>query len=133
MNNRAQPTNGQQYKILTFDELDGGLGAPSIRSARGTLPEVLVAPVVRYLDSGVLFLRDDEECADVFDLDAGPDRDLSLVTDGDWIWRRMVSYYVREYRCGLDERFVEIAMRSIAADKAKVDLREARRWWNNHR
>lgn len=128
----AGPVRADEFELLTFEELDPGRGAPSLRTARGQLNGSLADAAVRYLESGVLVAEVDEEPADIFDLDLGPDTDLSLMSDGRWVWPNMVTYYVREYRCSLDPRLVETAMRHGLVDQAKVDVGRAWDWLTRH-
>ncbi|WP_283150480.1 hypothetical protein [Silvimonas soli] len=101
--------------IGLFRELGGQIDAStkSIYSMLGQLPQDEMVPVVRYLRSGVPVFDIMEATIDPLDrvthISGGP----SLVSDGTWIWRNDLVYFVEKYRIGLPADFVLYASQAV--------------------
>jgi hypothetical protein len=82
----------------------------SIHDVAGALSSDKVDAVVRYLNSGVPVFDVMGATSDPFDrsiqIPGGP----SLVTDGVWIWRYDLAYFVQRYLVGLPDEFVSFAI-----------------------
>jgi hypothetical protein len=110
--------------IGLFRELERGAdrSVPSIHSAKGTIGEEEADAVANYLDSGVSIFDAMEANVDPFDpkesIAGGP----SLISDGEWIWRRDLSYFVRRYRVGLPSEFIKFALKrgTVSCDTDQV-------------
>lgn len=95
---------------------------PSIRSAAGQLPDENAAPISRYLRSGITVFDVMESTVDPFDnstrIDGGP----SLLSDGAWVWRNDLSYFVEKYKIDLPADFVSHALqeRCVKAEPAPI-------------
>lgn len=94
--------------IGLFKELEphGHPGLPSIHDALGRLDPEVKDQVVSYLQSGQGV--DDTLCSSRDPLDptksfpGGP----SLVSDGEFVWREDLQYFVERYAVALDDEFV---------------------------
>ena len=92
-----------------FRELGSGIDASvqSIHRLVGNLPSDSVDVVVSYLKSGVPIFDVMEGTIDPLDnsvvIEGGP----SLVSDGVWVWRNDLAYFVEKYRVGLPAEFLE--------------------------
>lgn len=67
--------------------------------------------VAAYLDSGVPLIDIMEATTDVIGGDASIGGGSSILTDGTWVWRQDLSFYVRKYHVELEGEFLEHAMR----------------------
>ncbi|MFI2664198.1 MULTISPECIES: hypothetical protein [Micromonospora] len=67
--------------------------------------------IVGYLDSGIPLIDIMETTTDVLGGDARISGGSSILTDGTWVWRQDLSYYVKNYHLELDRDFVEHAMK----------------------
>lgn len=79
---------------------------PSIYELRKKLPEAAAEAVIAYLNSGVDVLDVMEATPDPLDAKQYLPGGASLVTDGRWVWRKYLSYFVDRYRVGLTAEFV---------------------------
>lgn len=109
--------------IGVFRELGRGIdqAVPSIRSAAGQLPDENAAPIAQYLRSGITVFDVMESTVDPFDnairIDGGP----SLLSDGVWVWRNDLSYFVEKYKINLPAGLVSHALQQRCI-KAEPDL-----------
>ena len=89
----AQPTH-----LKSIHELRDGMHANN------------VAQVTRFLDSGITVLDVMEATQDPLDekvfIPGGP----SLMSDGEWVWRKDLSYYVERYALALDPAFIRYVL-----------------------
>ncbi|MFI9616043.1 hypothetical protein ACIHCM_30920 [Streptomyces sp. NPDC052023] len=93
-----------------FSELHPGWGLPpdgSIRDAVGTTGDPDEASIVAYLRGGTGIWSEMGAEPDVLD-PVGPSLTgaASLYTDGEWIWREDLIYYVVKYHVTLPEDFL---------------------------
>jgi len=83
----------------------------SIIDAIRELPGRYDAEVARYLDSGIPLIDIMESTTDVIGGDARISGGSSILTDGTWVWRQDLSFYVKKYHLELGRDFVEHAMK----------------------
>ena len=95
------------YRELTADH---NPSLDSICSSAGLLSIDQSQVIVRYLEAGVPVFDVMESTIDPFDgktrIDGGP----SLISDGIWVWRNDLAYFVQKYRIGLSPEFVAHAV-----------------------
>lgn len=99
--------------IGVFRELGRGIApsVPSIHSLVGTLSADDVALVVDYLRSGTVVVDVMEAVIDPVDSVTCINGGSSLVSDGVWVWRADLAYFVEKYRVGLPSDFLVHARR----------------------
>lgn len=83
----------------------------SIVDAIRELPGQRDDEVASYLDSGIPLIDIMESTTDVIGRDARISGGSSILTDGTWVWRQDLSFYVKKYHLELDRDFVEHAMK----------------------
>jgi hypothetical protein len=93
----------------------------SIRELRHGLPASDVPKVCRYLDGGITAVDVMEATRDPLDESVSIPGGPSLVSDGQWVWRRDLSYYVERYAIALDPEFVRHALSSDAPARPTED------------
>ena len=101
------------FKALgLIDELEPEATAnlPSLRSLQGRLPSEQVLPIVSYLKSGAIVCDAMEMCVDPFDRTKRIPGGSGLQSDGEWVWRQDLYYYVERYAVWLDPKFVSHAL-----------------------
>lgn len=110
----------------------------TIRELRNKLPKEAIDAIALYLDSGIGVVDVMEASQDPLDttvfIPGGP----SLVSDGFWVWRKDLSYFVREYRVGLTQEFVRYVLAEDrpalqSEDSVILKWREAQRTYENAR
>lgn len=67
--------------------------------------------IASYLESGIPLIDIMESTTDVIGGDARISGGSSILTDGTWIWRQDLPFYVKNYHLELDRDFVEHAMK----------------------
>ncbi|MDG4839855.1 hypothetical protein O7631_25280 [Micromonospora sp. WMMD967] len=70
------------------------------------LPDL--AQVVGYLNSGHVLIDVMDVADDAFDPAQQVMNGSTVVTDGDWLWRKDLAYYVRRHRVALPEDFLAL-------------------------
>ncbi|MGW4682378.1 hypothetical protein ACWEOS_28265 [Micromonospora taraxaci] len=70
------------------------------------LPDV--AQVVAYLNSGHILIDVMDVADDAFDPTRQVMNGSTVMTDGDWLWRKDLAYYVRRHRVALPEDFLAL-------------------------
>lgn len=90
-------------------EAEGGPHLPRLLGARGQLADTDVACVLNYLRAGVGVVDSMEMCVDPLDPNASHPGGSGLLTDGRWVWRQDLAYYVERYKVGLPLAFIETA------------------------
>ncbi|MCP9987480.1 hypothetical protein LUX01_13080 [Streptomyces sudanensis] len=88
-----QPNPDEVFKESIFDHLTGG-------------PSYEASNVVRYLESGYPVFDIMEGTRDVLGGKFLVPGGSSLLTDGQYVWRNDLSYYVREYKINLPVEFL---------------------------
>jgi hypothetical protein len=82
----------------------------SIFDAVGKLDRAHVSEIAAYLESGVILCAvmgvTVDPLNDSCTIGGGP----SLLSDGVWIWRADLAYFVRKYRVALPMEFVELVL-----------------------
>lgn len=68
--------------------------------------------ICNYLDSGVALIVVPGVAEDVITPEKGNAGVLSEYTDGTWLWRGDLSYYVRNYNLKLPDEFIETMKRN---------------------
>ena len=94
-----------------YTELDphDALYTGSILDAFRNVPADNEEQVVAYLEAGVALIDIMEACHDVITGDRYIVGCSSVFTDGLWIWRKDLPYYVRRYHLELDAEFLNQA------------------------
>lgn len=93
-----------------FRDLPHGDSAEiSLRDARGSLVEHLVAPVVGYLTGGCTLAAAAGYAFDELHPARPEIAPLAILTDREWSWPNDLPYYVETYRVGLPEEFLRHA------------------------
>lgn len=82
---------------------------PSIFDARDLLDRPTAQAVSLYLDSGVPAFDVMEAVRDPFDPSKYLPGGSSLLSDGEWVWRADLAYFVKEYRVALPDTFISRA------------------------
>ncbi|MEU8213747.1 hypothetical protein AB0B85_31610 [Micromonospora sp. NPDC049044] len=70
------------------------------------LPDL--AQVVTYLDSGHVLIDVMDVANDAFDATRQLMNGSTVMTDGDWLWRKDLAYYVRSHRVAVPEDFLAL-------------------------
>lgn len=115
--------------IGIFRELGRGVdpSVQSIHSVVGLLDKGVAERVVQYLQSGVPVYDVMEATLDPLDNNVSVSGGPSLISDGTWVWREDLAYYVERYRLGLPREFLNYAL-----ERGKVDADDpgsiAARW-----
>lgn len=86
-------------------------GMPTLENSRGEMNPEAVEAVAAYLDRGIPVFDIMEATRDPFDADSEVYGGPSLISDGVWVWRYDLSYYVRRYAAGLPHDFIAHALR----------------------
>jgi hypothetical protein len=106
--------------IGVFRELGRGVdpSVQSIHSVVGLLDEGVAERVVQYLRSGVPVYDVMEATLDPLDNNVSVSGGPSLISDGTWVWREDLAYYVERYKLGLPREFLSSALErgKVAAD-----------------
>ena len=94
----------------------------SIHSESGRLEVSLVNAVLTYLRSGIPVLDFMEATIDPLDSTRSIPGGPSLVSDGEWVWRHDLPYFVERYRVGLPDKFIECVLyeKTVKADRQTV-------------
>jgi hypothetical protein len=90
------------FKDIPLGDEDG----PLLREAVSSKPPEDEARAVSYLQAGALLAFSPAVVRDALSKDQliiGP---LKLLTDGEWVWRSDLAYYVENYHYQLPEEFV---------------------------
>ncbi len=83
----------------------------SIVDAIREIPGQYDGEVASYLESGIPLIDIMESTTDVIGGDARISGGSSILTDGTWIWRQDLPFYVKNYHLELDREFVEHVMK----------------------
>jgi hypothetical protein len=86
-----------------------GIFKGSIRDAVGDLPGDNEEDLIAYLENGIRLVDIMEAEPDVIAGDQYISGSSSVLTDGEWIWRADLTYYLRRYHLHLDEEFLNHA------------------------
>lgn len=115
--------------IGLFRELsrDMDRSVQSIHAAVGTLEDEAVMRVVEYLRSGIPVFDVMEATVDPLDSSVSISGGPSLISDGVWVWREDLAYYVERYKVGLPSDFVSFALR-CGTVAAEASASVAARW-----
>ncbi|MCO5411206.1 hypothetical protein [Ralstonia mojiangensis] len=113
--------------VGVFRELTGQKASflPSIYEVKNKLLPQDATQLVAYLRKGVPVFDVMEATRDAFDptkfVNGGP----SLLSDGTWVWREDLAYYVECYRVDVCSEFIEHARRATAEklDEAAITAR----------
>jgi hypothetical protein len=103
-----------------FRELGRGIdqSVQSIHAAAGLLPRDKVVSVTEYLRSGVPVFDVMEASVDPFDnsvrIDGGP----SLISDGVWVWRNDLAYFVEKYKVALPDEFLSYVLTKVRVSES---------------
>ena len=97
--------------IGLFSELEPTATASleSMKDARGRLPESVVDGVVAYLRAGQVVSDSMELVQDPWNVSIRIPGGSGLQSDGTYAWRQDLWHYVKSYRVGLPDEFVERA------------------------
>lgn len=85
--------------------------APSIRWAVRALPAQHDAQLLAYLDAGAVLEESLAIVPDVLGAEGEVIGRLQLRTDGHWVWRSDLAFYVKHYHVAVEPRFLEHAGR----------------------
>ena len=105
--------------VGVFHELGRGIdkSVQSIHSVVGKLSNEKAVSVAEYLRSGIPVFDVMESTIDPFDnsvcIDGGP----SLLSDGEWIWRSDLAYFVEKYKVALPDEFIVCALTNKRVNK----------------
>lgn len=97
---------------------------PSLRAFVADTPQPDESKIIAYLKSGVGFSARAEYVSDVLDPSSKPGLLAHLVTDGKYLWRTDLAYYVAKYHVRLQDEFVAY-MRSnhwTVPDESQIDV-----------
>ncbi|MFE4972104.1 hypothetical protein ACFRAR_08290 [Kitasatospora sp. NPDC056651] len=97
-------------RVGFYSELDPAkpdLYQGSIRDAMGAEPYSDESELIGYLERGIELLDIMEACQDVISQDQYIEGCSSVLSDGSWIWRLDLPYYLKRYHLRLDPEFVE--------------------------
>ncbi len=101
------PGEVKALPALSGTQIGAAPAASELESIRGNAPLAEIESLCRYLDSGVVVERIPGLVQDVlgskFAIEDGGD----LLTDGEYLWRRDASAYVRHYQVGVPSEFLE--------------------------
>jgi hypothetical protein len=99
---------------------------PSIFEYVGQQPLPDAGRVVGYLESGHVLIDMIDTAKDVFSNGERIINGSSILTDGVWLWRRDLQYYVRQHNVRLPEEFLA-DIRSSQYEVPELDLTTRRR------
>ena len=92
-----------------FRELRPGVqGGVSLSDARGAMAAADADEVAAYLDSAESLATTGRLVDDLLDPQRTSVAREEVATDGEWVWPRVLAYYVRQYRVGLPAEFVDM-------------------------
>jgi hypothetical protein len=91
-----------------FSDLEPKAGPhlPGLADAMNGLDAADVPRVIAHLRAGVGVIDFMEMCVDPLDAAQAHPGGSSLMSDGRWVWRADLAYYVHRYRVALDPEFV---------------------------
>lgn len=103
--------------------------APSIRWAVRALPAQHDAQLLTYLDTGAVLEESPVIVPDVLGAEGDVIGRLQLRTDGHWVWRSDLAFYVKHDHVAVDPRFLEHAGRRhwLCPSPAPADIERLRR------
>lgn len=96
-------------RVGFFAELVGREHAPRLKGAREKLDVATAAAMVAYLRSGKMLSVGAGSFDDVLEPSHRRVVPIGVLTDGKWMWRSDLAYYVERYRVELPSEFVEDA------------------------
>jgi hypothetical protein len=110
--------------VGVFRELGRGMSEslPSIFSALGLLPQDDVSTIVSFLESGITVFDVMEAVIDPIDQSTVISGGSSLITDGVWVWRYDLKYYVEKYRVELPQEFIDYVRASGKVELVASDI-----------
>jgi hypothetical protein len=117
----------KKYQWVGFKELVPIVPLPLLRSCIGKSHPDVAHRVAAYLRSGSVVEDLSEEGVDRLDLDIELEPPV-IQTDGEWVWRSDVAYYVEKYNAKLDEDFEKIALSRRVVVDVGIDVRNVYDW-----
>ena len=109
-----------------FEELEPTMPRKvSMRRVVGKLDANLAGALAGYLRSGALVAAVPLAAFDVLSLDRKPTPAPHVLTDGEYVWRGDLAYYVETYLVGLPRRFTRHA--ELSGYKVDIDANAVRR------
>ncbi len=87
--------------------LDGNPSNPSIRGYINKGENNSIESICAYLDDGLPLIVTPGVAVDIIDETKGIAGSPSILTDGEWAWSGVRSYYVRRYNLKLDSAFIK--------------------------
>ncbi|PLC40476.1 hypothetical protein C0Q88_21980 [Ralstonia pickettii] len=113
--------------VGVFRELTGSkpIYLPSIYEAQNKLLPQDASDLVAYLRKGVPVFDVMEATRDPFDATKFVSGGASLLSDGTWVWREDLAYYLERYNVGVSSDFIKHARREAAGnlDEAAITSR----------
>ena len=85
----------------------------------------LIKRICSYLESGVPLIVIPEICKDVIHPEKGTSGVSSEYTDGKWLWRGDLQYYVKNYNLKLPDEFIDNMIRNewhVSLKSDDIDL-----------
>ena len=87
--------------------LDGNPSNPSIRGYINKGENNSIESICAYFDDGLPLIVTPGVAVDIIDETKGIAGSPSILTDGEWAWSGVLSYYVRRYNLKLDSAFIK--------------------------
>ena len=100
---------------------DGRSNDPSIKDYLNKGTDHPIEKICDYLDSGLPLIVSPGVAFDIVDEAKGVAGSPSILTDGNWAWSGVLSYYVKNYGLLLDSEFVD----TMIANDWKIPIRES--------
>jgi hypothetical protein len=112
--------------FLEFGPVHSAEAQESIFSYVDENPLPDVAEVLKYLGAGHVLIDFMDIADDVFDPSEQVMNGSTVLTDGDWLWRRDTAYYLRFHNVRLPDEFLELirARRYVVPHRDVPVLRE---------
>ena len=109
--------------IGVFKELSREISesALSIYDAKGQLTPSAAKKISGYLNSGIPIFDVMEGVVDPFDSSKIISGGSSLLSDGYWVWRLDLAYFVENYMVGLPDQFVANALKQKCVNQLNAD------------
>jgi hypothetical protein len=109
--------------IGVYNELGRDISdtAPSIFANADQMNSEFIDAVVSYLKSGVPIFDVMEGVVDPFNPSKIISGGSSLLSDGEWVWRNDLAYFVEQYKLGLPKEFLESVRLNKSVDSTKAD------------
>lgn len=100
------PPNFRAVGLFADLERKAGPHLPHLTHARDRLDPADVQRVLAHLQAGVGIIDCMEMCIDPLDSSQAHPGGSSLMSDGYWVWRADLAYYVKRYRVALAPAFI---------------------------